>query len=401
MTPIQIDEKVTWLGVDDRETDLFEGLWSIRKSSVSYNSYLIRAGKNVLVDIIGETAQESYFKQLHSLIDPAELDYVVINHMEPDHTGALQALLKLAPQVTLLVAPRAVEMLQHFYNIRDQVQVVKDGETLSLGEDTLRFIHTPFVHWPETMMTYLEGSAILFSCDAFGGYGVVNGKIFDYDHSDLTAFESEAQRYFFTVVSLFSKPVIKAIKKLGEVPIKMVAPSHGLIWKKNPDHIIELYSRWANYTSGPAENGVTVLIGSMYGNTRRMLESVLSGLQESGITYRLFDVVRDDLSEMLTSIWSQQGVMIGAPTYEGNLFPPVSHILENAGHKRIRNRKVARFGSYGWNAAAQQHYEKLIEPMHWNQMGVLEFRGAATDQELAAGQVFGREFGQAVMADYS
>jgi flavorubredoxin len=265
-----------------------------------------------------------------------------------------------------------------------------------LGKHTLHFAYTPFVHWPETMMTYETSERILFSCDAFGSYGALRGAIFDDECTDPAFYEREALRYYVNIVAVFSKPVLNAIAKLADIPVSVIAPSHGLIWRKNPQHIVDLYTRWAEYATGPTEVGVTLLYGSMYGNTENMMNAVAQGISREDVPLSIFDVTRTHVSYILPALWTQRGVVVGAPTYEGSLFPPMAQTLDMAAQKRIRNKKVARFGSYGWSGGAQRHFERLIEPLKWELADSFEFVGAPTDADLHHGEEFGARFAQLI-----
>lgn len=264
MQPVEIRPSIYWVGVNDRHTELFEGLWSIRDEGVSYNSYLIKDKKNVIIDLSSKLTTDELVDQIKTLIDPAELDYIVINHLEPDHTGSLKTLILLAPKVKLLGSAKTREMLKSFYGITENVQIVKDGEEIDLGSHILKFLATPFVHWPETIMIFEATEKILFSCDGFGGYGALDGTIFDDKNVPLAWYEDQALRYFVNIVASYSKPVKNAIVKLESLPIKVVAPSHGLIWRNSPRRIIDLYGKWASYASEPGDAAVTLLYASMY-----------------------------------------------------------------------------------------------------------------------------------------
>ena len=392
MPPIKITPNIYWIGVNDRTTDLFEGLWPITQEGVSYNAYLINDEKTAIVDLAKALKTDEFFDQIDQVADVSQLDYVVINHMEPDHSGALRTLRRIAPQATILGTEKTRTMLESFYGITKGVQVVQDGETLSLGRHTLSFVYTPFVHWPETMMTYEVGEKILFSCDAFGGYGALRGGIFDDEYSDPEFYEREALRYYVNIVAVFSKPVLNAIAKLADVPVSVIAPSHGLIWRRNPEHIVNLYRKWAEYATGPTEVGITLIYGSMYGNTEEMMNAVAHGVSLEGVPLTIFDVNHTHISYIMPSLWTQRGVIVGAPTYEGSLFPPMAHVLDMAAIKRIRNKKVARFGSYGWSGGAQRHFERLIEPLKWELTDSFEFVGSPSDADLGKGKEFGAKF---------
>ena len=396
MKPIALNEDIFCLPIQDRSTRLFEGLWPIEKEGITYNSYLIRDEKIALIDLCKELFQENYLKELGTLVDPARIDYLVINHMEPDHSGALRAFREAAPQALILGSPKTIKMLDDFFGITENIRSVSDGEELELGSHTLRFISAPMVHWPETMFTYEVNTQILFPCDAFGGYGIPENGIFDGDYSDLSYFEVEALRYFVNIVAAFSKPVLNAGDKLSGLPLRIVAPSHGLVWNKDPQHIVDLYLKWSGYGKQPAEKGVTLLHGSMYGNTDKMVAEVRRGLDASGVPVTAHDVTTTPVSYILPALWVNQGVMIGAPTYEGTLFPTMQMVLHMAEIKRVFNKQAAYFGSYGWGGGATRFLKAQCEKMNWELGEELDFAGQPTAEDLKAGFAFGKRFGESI-----
>lgn len=399
MPPIEIKPNIYWIGVNDRTTDLFEGLWPITEEGVTYNTYLINDEQKAIVDLTKAFKTDEFLAQINEITELSQLDYVVINHMEPDHSGVIRTLRRIAPDITILGTEKTRSMLDSFYGLTEGIQVVQDGETLSLGEHTLRFVHTPFVHWPETMMTYEINERILFSCDAFGSYGALRGGIFDNECIDRKLYEREALRYFVNIVAIFSKPVLNAIAKLADVPVSIIAPFHGLVWRENPQYIVGLYKQWAEYANGPTEVGITLLYGSMYGNTEKAMNVVAQGISQEGVPLKIFDVCHTHVSYILPSLWTQRGVLVGAPTYEGSLFPPMAHILDMAAIKRIRNKKLAYFGSYGWSGGAQRHLKRIIEPLKWEMTDTFEFIGGPTDEDLKQGEEFGAHFARQIKSD--
>jgi flavorubredoxin len=398
MPPIEIKPDIYWIGVNDRTTDLFEGLWPITQEGISYNAFLINDEKKAIVDLAKAFKTDEFLEQIHQVAGLSELDYVIINHVEPDHSGVLRTLRRVAPQVTILGTAKARTMLESFYGITEGVQVVQDGDTLPLGRHTLRFFSTPFVHWPETMMTYEVSERVLFSCDGFGGYGALRGAIFDDQCTDLPFYEREALRYFVNIVAVFSRSVLKAIEKLADVPISVIAPSHGLIWRENPAFIVELYKKWSEYATGPTEVGVTLVYGSMYGNTEKMMNAVAQGISREKVPLEIFDAAHTHVAYILPALWAQRGVVVGAPTYEGSLFPLVAQVLDMAARKRIRNKQVARFGSYGWSGGAQRDFERIIKPLQWELVDSFEFSGGPTEEDLRHGEEFGARFAKLIQA---
>lgn len=396
MPAIQIKPDVYWIGVNDRITDLFEGLWPISNEGVSYNSYLIQDEKIAIIDLIKSFKGDEYFAQIDELTDISKIDYIVVNHMEPDHSGLLRTLRRIAPNVTLVGSEKTGKMLEDFFSISENVHVVKDGDTLSLGHHTLQFFMTPFLHWPETMMTYEPSSRILFPCDAFGGYGAIRGAIFDDECKSPDFYQKEALRYYVNIVANYSTRVLSAIEKLSDIPVDVIAPSHGLIWRKNTPHIVNLYKKWAEYASGKSESGITLVYGSMYGNTEVVMNAVAQGISRVGIPVEIFDAARTHVSYILPSLWTKRGVIIGAPTYEVSLFPPMADVLSMAVRKRIKNKIAGYFGSFGWSGGALREMKRIIEPLKWNLVDTFEFVGSPTKADVKKAEEFGVQFAELV-----
>ncbi len=397
MPAIPIKPGIYWIGVNDRTTDLFEGMWPISQEGVSYNSYLILDEKKVLIDLAHSGSGSALLQQVYDLIDPAELDYVVLNHLEPDHTGAIRLLRNLAPRAEFLMSAKAVPMLNAFYGITERVRAVADGEELQLGSKTLQFLAAPFVHWPETMVTYEKESRVLFSCDAFGGYGALRGAIFDGDCCDMAFYERESLRYYVNIVARFSGPTLKAIDKLSGVPIDIIAPSHGLVWRNDPGRIVSLYQEWARLATEPAPAGVTLMYGSMYGNTEALMNAVAVGVSRTGLPLDIFDVARTHSAYILPSLWTKSGVLVGAPTYEVSLFPPMAQALHMAEHKRIMRRKAGYFGSYGWSKGAFREAQEITAKLDWEWGEPLEVNGGPTRETLREAERFGEAFARSLL----
>lgn len=396
MKPVEIRPGVFWVGVNDRVSERFEGLWPISEEGISYNSYLIRDEKSALVDLSKEMLSDDYLAQVAEVFDLAELDYVIVNHMEPDHSGALRRLLELAPNAVILGMPKAIQMVEDFYGLTENVEKLKNGQELSLGKNTLRFVYTPFVHWPETMMTYLVEQKVFFTCDGFGGYGALDGGIFDDTCSDRDWYEAEALRYFTNIVAAFSKSVLSAIGKLTDSPIDIIAPSHGLIWRKNPGRIVELYQRWSSYYNSPAEEGITVLFGTMYRNTEHILEAALAGIASEGVPVKVHDVRKTNVSYILSDLWTQRGVLVAAPTYEGGMFPAMMDVLMMADRKRVRGRQAAYVGSYAWSGGAEDEFTRMAEKMEWQIVNSFGFIGGPRDTDLDRAHELGVQLARAV-----
>ncbi len=392
MSVVEIRPDVFWIGVNDRKTDLFEGTWPISEGGIVNNSYFINDEKKTIIDSAKAFQQDEFIGKVSEITDPSQIEYIVINHMEPDHSGLLEHILKIAPRATLIGSDRTEKLLGAFYGITDRVKVVSDGETLSLGKRTLTFISTPMVHWPETIMTYCGDDKILFSGDGFGGYGALKDDIFDEASPDIDYYIKESLRYYTNIVSKFGKMVTRAVEKLSPLSIEVIAPSHGLIWKKEPNRIVDLYRKWSLYTEGTGERGITVIHGSMYGNTDLMLGAVIETLKNSAIPFESFDASRTHVSYILPSLLTRSGVIVGAPTYEAGLFVPVANVLDMAMRKGVKNKKVLRFGSYGWSGGAQKEFEKIVSEMGWDIVDSFEFNGRPTGEDIERGNFLASEF---------
>ena len=388
----EIRPGIFWVGVNDRTTDLFEGIWPL-PHGISYNAYLVVGEKVALIDGVKAPFAEEFLKNISAIVPLERIAYIVVNHMEPDHTGTLPLIRRLAPRASILATVRALPMLERFYGISDGTREVSDGETLDLGGKTLRFFHIPFVHWPETMVTYEETEGVLFSCDAFGGFRALDGGLFD-EEVDLSEYEDEALRYFANIVGMYTHNVLKAIEKLQGLEIRTIAPSHGLIWRRDPGRIVDLYRRWSRMEG---EKGVTVVFGSMYGFTLRMAEAVARGVASVGVPVRLVDAARVHPSYVLLEVWKRRGLIVGAPTYDAGIFPPVELALRLLERKRLRNRVVGLFGSFGWGGGALKAMEELAKRNGWELVRTLPFRGSPSAEELRDGEELGREVAERVV----
>jgi anaerobic nitric oxide reductase flavorubredoxin len=399
MPEAEIKPDIYYIGVNDRTTDLFEGLWPITQEGVTYNSYLIIDEKKAIIDLTKSIKGDEYFSKIDHVTDITKIDYVIVNHMEPDHSGLIRTLRRIAPKVTLVGTAKTKAMLETFFSITDNVLVVNDGDTLSLGKRTLQFLSTPFLHWPETMMTYEPLDKILFSCDAFGSYGAIRGALFDDDCKSMEFYVKEALRYYVNIVANFSSRVLAAIEKLKDLPTDIIAPSHGLIWRRNIPLIVDHYKKWAECADGATEPGVTLIYGSMYGNTEVVMNAVAEGIAAEGVPLEIFDVARTHVSYILPSLWTKRGVMIGAPTYEVSLFPTMAEVLHMAAHKRIRQKKAAFFGSYGWSGGALRGVKQIVEPLKWEIVDTFEFIGSPTKEEMETANAFGRKFAALIKSE--
>ncbi|HHW71583.1 MAG TPA: FprA family A-type flavoprotein [Clostridiales bacterium] len=368
---------------------LFEGLWKI-PSGVSMNSYIIKGEKTAIIDGVGgwDGVPESLFELLEELqIDPASIEYLIINHMEPDHSGWIEAFKKLNPNFTIICSQKSADLLNAFYNHTENILIANDNFTLDLGNGhVLKFAEIPNVHWPDTITTFDTLTGTLFSCDAFGSFGKVDERGYDdmLTQEEIDFFEREAVRYYANIVAAFSLPVKKAIEKCSTLPIKIIAPGHGIVWRENPKKIIEDYVRYASYQQGPAKEEITLIWGSMYGMTKKAVDHAIDVLKKEGIKVHIHRVPETDWGTVLTSVWTSTGVVIAAPTYEYKLFPPMAAVLDEIGKKRAVNRKAFSFGSYGWSGGAQRELNAIMEKnrTNWDFLEPVEFNGAPREEDL-------------------
>jgi len=398
-----ITDSVFCLHADIETTDLFEGIWPIPQG-VSLNAYVVKGEKIALIDLIRDwiDAPRQIAEALRSIgIDFGAVDYLVFNHLEPDHTGWLRELREKNPRIEIIATAKGINLVKSFYKIADGLRAVKDGDTLDLGGGkVLTFFEAPNLHWPETMATWDGESGTLFPCDAFGSFGALGDRVFDdeFNQEEHAFFESEALRYYSNIVSSFSAFVERAVQKLKPLNIRCVAPSHGIVWRKNPQAIIERYLKYASYAKGPAEREIAIIWGSMYGYTRWGLDAVIRGIEEEGTPYTLHRVPNENISYVLTAAYKSTGLVLAMPTYEYAMFPPMAYTLDIFRRKHITGKTVLRIGSWGWAGGAKKDYEAAVEGLRWNHLESLEWAGAPTEADMAALKDRGLELARAVKA---
>ncbi|MFP4478028.1 MAG: FprA family A-type flavoprotein [Candidatus Izemoplasmatales bacterium] len=375
------------MSIDDM---LFEGMWEL-PHGVSLNSFIVKGEKTAIIDgIIGwDGLPETLYKHLGQIdINPENIDYVIVNHMEPDHAGWLESFKKINKDFTLVTTLKGAQMIEPFYGNSVKVEVVKEGDSIDLGGGkTLSFHPIPNVHWPETMMTYESSSKTLFTCDMFGAFGSLKDHNFDDEmtEEEIKLYEKEAVRYFSNVLTTFSMMVEKAIDKTKALDVKVIAPGHGPIYRSNPQKIIDDYQKYCQFAKGFGENEVTIVWGSMYGMTQKAVDFAKQILEKEGIKVHSIQMPNDTESEMVTNVFQSAGIILATPTYEYKMYPPVAHALDELGRKRINNKEVFRFGSFGWSGGAEKDLAQITEnyKMKWNFIESVEFNGQAKEEDLA------------------
>jgi anaerobic nitric oxide reductase flavorubredoxin len=347
----KITDKVTWVGKIDWELKCFHGNeYSTRRGS-SYNSYLIRDEKTVLIDTVWQPYDKEFVSRLKQEIDLKEIDYIIINHGEIDHSGALVELMREIPDTPIYCTANGVKSLKGHYHQDWNFVTVKTGDTLEIGKSKLIFVEAPMLHWPDTMMTYMTEENILFSNDAFGQHYATES-LFN-DIADKAELYEEAIKYYANILTPFSKLVTKKINEvLGfNLPLNMICPSHGVIWKDNPVQIIEQYLKWAEDYQ---ENQITIIYDTMWNSTRRMAEAIALGIEEVDpeVTVKLYNSSKEDKNDIVTQIFKSKAILLGSPTINNGYLYSVSGLLEMVKGLKFRNKKAAAFGSYGWGGEA-------------------------------------------------
>lgn len=357
-----ITDDIYYIGVNDRQKALFENLIPL-PHGVSYNSYLIMDEKTVLVDTVEVSFSEVFLDKLLSVLGNRKVDYLVINHMEPDHSGAIRTIRRMFPDMQIVGNSRTFDMLEGFYGIHDGLHEVKDGDTLKLGKHTLKFFLTPMIHWPETMMTYDIVDKAIFTGDAFGAFGTLDGGVLDSDIETGNHLE-ESRRYFSNIAGKYGSAVQKALAKLKEIEIRTICPTHGPVWREQVDKILSITDNLSRYEG---ERGVVIAYGSMYGNTEQMAEAIAYGLSEEGEkNITIYNVSKTDVSFILSDIFRYDRVVIGSPTYSNELFPDIASLLAKLETRDIKNRKFAYFGSSTWSNASIKLLAAFSQRVKWD-----------------------------------
>lgn len=381
LKPQKVTGNIFWLGVNDRKKHLFENMWPL-PNGVAYNCYLIKDEKTALVDTIEFKISPNFVEQVEELLGGRTLDYLIINHMELDHSGEIRAIIQRYPNVKIIGNSKTFKVVEAYYGITENLLQVEDGHELSLGHHHLKFVMTPWVHWPETMMTYDTTEQVLFSGDAFGCFGTLDGGVFD-DEIDFEYYEEDMRRYFSNIVGKYANMVQKAFKKLEGVPVKVVCPVHGPVWRSNPQIVLGLYDKWSRME---AENGVVIIYASMYGNTEQIADYIARKMADQGIRkIRIHDVSKTHISELINQIWKYKGVILGSCAYNSEMFPMMENLTRELEHMGVKNRELALFGSYSWNGGGVKGLKKFHENIGWNLVAEpVDIYGIPTAEKYAA-----------------
>lgn len=372
-----INDSVTLFRYEKSHDDLFEGCWPIR-DGVSINAYCVcGTEKKVLIDYTESGA--SFDADLADMgLRLEDIDVLVLNHMEPDHTGALNVLFTRCPNIEVYATRLGATETETLYGHKN-VHIITNGEELNIGGKTLVFYATPNIHWPDTMMTYLKEDGILFSCDAFGAFGSYQS-VFDDELTDRewALLKPETERYYASIVASFSPFVLRGIKALSALDIKVICPSHGIVWRKDPLYVVTWYQKLATYLEGPREKEITILISSMYGNTLSYISNLVQMAKQEGVVVHTVRIPDTNDSYALEKVWRSEAFVVAAPTYEMELFPSMAHTLDLLNRKAVKGRKVLYFGSSLWSGGAAKEFNSYAEKMKLEVVDAIEFRGKGT-----------------------
>jgi len=381
MPPIYVKEildNLFLLRVDDHITKYFEGIWEIPEG-ITYNAYLLKTEEgSVLFDGWKADFTREFLNELSNLTDLDNIKYIVINHAEPDHTGSLKSLLEETSYKPLVVGhPMTKSLIRALYGIEPKFKAVKDGETLNIGKELLKFVYVPWLHWPETMVTYLEKKGVLISCDVFGGYSTPE-EIFDEDPEVVRKYIPYVRKYMVNVIGHYRDFVIKGLNKLRDLGVqpKIIAPGHGLLWRKETSRIIEEYERWDRQES--VRDKVTIVYTSMYGYVENAIKEAVSELKRQGINpviHKFTDKYRSNVGDILSDLDDSEAIIIGTATYEAGIFPIMKYIFSLVKEKMRGNKPVMIITTYGWGDVAGRSLKAELEDLGFKVASSISIHG--------------------------
>ena len=358
----KVTEDIVWVGASDRRLALFENIFPIPRG-VSYNSYVLLDEKTVLLDTVDASVAGQFFENLEHVLDGRKLDYLIVNHMEPDHCAMIGDLVRRYPEVQVVGNTKTFGMIKQFFgtDFAERAVTVKEGDTLVTGAHTLHFVMAPMVHWPEVMVTYDEKDKVLFAADGFGTFGALNGNIFadevDFDRDWL----DDARRYYTNIVGKYGASVQALLKKASGLEIAVICPLHGPIWRENLGYILEKYQKWSTYEA--EDQAVVILYATMYGNTASAADALAGRLAAKGVKkIAVYDVSNTHVSELISEIFRASHVVFAAPTYNGGIYPVMENLLADMKALAVQNKTVVLMENGTWApTTAKQMREKLAE----------------------------------------
>lgn len=356
---IKIKPDIYWVGAIDWDIRNFHGYSTNR--GTTYNAYLIIDKKITLIDTVKHYLFDEMLSRIEEIINPSKIDYIVSNHVEMDHSGSIPKILEFTKNAKIITSTRGEKGLLRHYKKKLNLQVAKSGDTLNIGKRTLHFVHTPMVHWPDSMVTYIPYNKLLLPNDAFGQH-IASSERFD-DEMDWGILREEAAKYYANIVMPYGDQVIKALDTLSKLDIDMIAPSHGIIWRKYIPKILEEYKKWANYESNKQ---ATIIYDSMWGSTEKMAEKLAEGINEADIPVKMRNLKTCHISDIMTDVQDSKLILIGSPTLNNGVMPSVGGFLTYLKGLKPRNRIGFVFGSYGWGGQAVGEIENTLKELKWS-----------------------------------
>ncbi len=395
----EITNGIHYVGVNDRHKHIFEGLWPL-PYGVSYNSYIIADEKIALVDTVEADFFTQYLDNIRSVIGDRPIDYIIVNHMEPDHSGSLTLIKKYYPNAKIVGNKKTFGMMQGFYRVGNDADgdtlEVKNGDTLQLGSHTLAFTLVPMVHWPETMVTLDTTANVLFSGDAFGCFGALNGAYIDAE-MNCDIYWDEMLRYYSNIVGKYGTPVQQALKKLAGVKMDYICSTHGPVWHEHIERVVGMYDRLSRYEGA---DGLVIAYASMYGNTERAAEVIARAASEAGVkNIIMHDVSRTHHSYIIADIFRYRALILGAPTYNNGLYPQMESLLSELAGRDMKNRLLGWFGSFSWAGKAVKTIGEWNETrLHFEPVGTpVEIKQSLDEATTRACEELGRAMGERLL----
>lgn len=356
----KVTDDLYWIGGNDRRLALFEGVYQIPRG-VSYNSYLLMDEKTVLLDTVDKAVKGVFFENIEKVLDGRKLDYLVVHHMEPDHSEAIWEVVMRYPEVKIVCNAKIAQMMKQFFSfdVDARVVLVKEGDTFHTGKHNLVFVSAPMVHWPEVMVSYDTTDKILFSADAFGTFGALNGALFADEVDFPRNYLDEARRYYTNIVGKYGVQVQALLKKAATLDIQMICPLHGFVWRKDIGWYLDKYMHWSSYT--PEEQGAVIAYASIYGNTANAADVLACRLRERGVRTEVFDVSVTPASEIIAAAFKYSHLVFAAPTYNSGVFVTMEALLMDLAEHNIQNRTVAFMENGTWAATSARQMGAMLE----------------------------------------
>ncbi|MDR0814045.1 MAG: FprA family A-type flavoprotein [Oscillospiraceae bacterium] len=377
----KITQDITWIGSQDRRLALFESAYAVPRG-VTYNSYLISDLKTCVVDTVDASQQKQFLENLEYALDGRGLDFLLVQHMEPDHSASIEAVLAKYPAARLVCTQKTLDLITQFFGYAPggNIKLIAEGAVLELGAHKLTFVAAPMVHWPEVIVSYDLNFNLLFSADAFGTFGAGDGAVFADEVRFMETHLAEARRYYTNIVGKYGAPVTALLEKAARLPISMILPLHGFVWRQDIGEIFEKYQKWASYT--PEDDGVVIAYASVYGGTENACNILAARLREKGTDVRVYDVAVTPAPEILAEGFRAKKLVFAAPTIDGGLFPQMEALLRKLAEHGLKNRVAAFIENGTWGPVAVKKMREITEKLGWEEVGAITLKSSVTEENL-------------------